>query len=273
MTAKLLLDSRKTIVLIDASYYVFYRYFATMRWFTFQKKEFDISTIVENKEFVSNFLKHLDSDIKKICKKWKTDVKNIVFCADCQRCNIWRIDIYPEYKASRAQNANFNGNIFNVFTEHIQKQGLVKISFDRLEADDVIYLTQSKLKHLTKCNIVIITNDNDYLQLADSSVSIYNMQFKDITQRGTKNAKADLYYKALYGDKSDNIQKIASFLTKEKAQQISMLDDKQLIQWLNNNLLLEKFNFNMNLISFERIPVDYVKRFYANISISMDKLT
>lgn len=32
------LDYSKNIILIDSSYYVFYRYFATLRWFLFQKK-------------------------------------------------------------------------------------------------------------------------------------------------------------------------------------------------------------------------------------------
>ena len=265
-------NEKQPIILVDCSYYVFYRYFATMRWFTFQKKEFSVETITENQEFVSSFIKHIESDLKKLCKKWKTDVKNIVFCTDCQRSKIWRNDIYKEYKASRIQNVNFNGKIFNIFYDFLKKKEIQKIWFERLEADDVIYLLQNKLKKMVDSLLVIITNDNDYLQLADTNIMIINMQFKDITLRGTQNARSDLHYKAIYGDKSDNIQKIATFVTKDKAQTLSQLNDNELSKWLLENNLADKFAFNMNLISFENIPSDYVKRFYDNIYISLYQL-
>lgn len=261
-------NQNNPVVLIDSSYYVFYRYFATMRWFTFQKKEFDVETIADNQEFIDSFIKHFESDLKKICKKWKTDVKNIIFCTDCQRCKIWRNDIFKEYKGSRIQNVNFNGKIFNIFNDYLDQHKIKKIWGDRLEADDVIYLIQNKLKKTTKAGIVIITNDNDYLQLADTGISIINMQYKDITLRGTKDPMVDLYNKAIYGDKSDNIPKIASFITKEKALQLASLNSKDLKEWLIENNLLDKFNFNINLISFEKIPTEYVKKFYDNVNIS-----
>jgi DNA polymerase-1 len=261
-------NTNKPIILIDGSYYVFYRYFATMRWFTFQKKEFEVETITENEEFVNSFIKHFESDLRKLCKKWKTDIKNVVFCTDCQRCKIWRNDIYKEYKASRTQNVNFNGKIFNISYDYLHKIGIKKIWVERLEADDVIYLIQNKVKKMCKSDIIIITNDNDYLQLADTNVTIMNMQFKDITLRGTQNARSDLQCKAIYGDKSDNIQKIASFITKEKANTLSQLSDVELKKWLVENNLTEKYAFNMNLISFENIPAEYVKKFYDMIQIS-----
>jgi 5'-3' exonuclease len=263
------LNDTKPIILIDGSYYVFYRYFATMRWFSFQKKEFEIESITNNQEFIESFIKHLESDLKKICKKWKTDLKNIVFCTDCQRCKIWRNDIYKDYKASRVQNANFNGNIFNIFYEHLNKLEIKKIWFERLEADDIIYLVQNKLKKMCDTKIVIITNDNDYLQLADKNIIIMNMQLKDITLRGTQNARCDLHCKAIYGDKSDNIQKIASFITKDSAKNLSHLNDEDLKKWLNDNGLMDRFQFNMNLISFEHIPIEYVKQFYDHVQIGL----
>jgi 5'-3' exonuclease len=262
------LDKAKPVVLIDGSYYVFYRYFATLRWFTFQKKDIDIESIIENKEYIDSFIKHINSDIKKICKKWKTNVNNIIFCTDCQRCKIWRNDLYKEYKGTRIQNANFNSRIFNTFNDYIQKHSLKKVFFERLEADDVIYLIQDKLKYSISSSIIIITNDNDYLQLVDKNIVIMNMQFKDISLRGNKNPIINLNYKALYGDKSDNILKITSSLTKDKALALAELNDTDLNKWLIENNLLDKFMFNMHLISFEHIPTEYVKKFYENIIIS-----
>ena len=264
-------DNSKPIVLIDSGYYVFYRYFATMRWFVFQKKEFDISTITENEEFVSSFMKHSESDIKKICRKWKTIPGNIVFCTDCQRSNIWRNDLYKDYKGSRVQNTNFNAKIFNVFNDYVMKKHLKKIGFERLEADDIVYLIQKQIKNISKSEIVIISNDNDYLQLAnDDRISILNMQFKDITLRGSQNARCDLVNKAIYGDKSDNIHKIASFITKEKALELSVLEQSELQKWIDDNNLNEKFDFNMSLVSFEKIPENLIENFYKTIEIVIE---
>ena len=129
-------------------------------------------------------------------------------------------------------------------------------------------LFKKKMKEISDCNIVIITNDNDYLQLAtDDQTTIMNMQFKDITSRGCQNAKFDLYNKAIYGDKSDNIHKIAPFITKEKSLEVSCLDYEDMLSWLKENDLIEKFQFNMNLVSFENIPVEMVKSFYNSVEI------
>jgi len=258
-------DKSKSIILVDSSYYVFYRYFATLRWFIFQKKEINVNEITTNEEYVASFIKHMNADINKICKKWNTVKTNIVFCCDCQRCNIWRNDIFPEYKGNRVTNDNFNSSIFNVFYDNLEKLDLKKVQYDRLEADDVVYLLQNKLK--IDYNIVIISNDNDYLQLSDINVDIYNMQFKDITTRGQNNPKIDLYYKVIYGDKSDNITKILNTITKDKALEISKWDEKDIKKWVKKEGCLDKFNLNLNLVSFEKIPTDIKETFYKTVSI------
>lgn len=270
MTTIIDIFADKPVVLIDCSYYIFYRYFATMRWFTFQKKVFSIEDITDNNEFVESFLKHMKSDLSKICKRWKTDMQNIVFCADCPRSKIWRNDLYADYKGTRTPNANFNSKIFHIFNDYVTENSIMKINHDRLEADDVIYLTQERLKKLS--TVFIVTNDNDYLQLADTNVHVFNMQFKDITKRGSSDPKTDLYFKTIFGDKSDNIQKISS-VSKEKAQQLSTLPEKELKQWMEDNGLLERFDFNLSLISFQKIPRQYVNMFNDSLVINYTKST
>lgn len=257
------------IILIDTSYYVFYRYFATNRWFSFQNKEFNTEDIIENKEFTGSFIKHFESDLKKITKKWKTVPQNIVFCLDCQRCNIWRNDIYEQYKGNRVQNMNFNNKIFTFFIDHLSMTDLKVVHFDRLEADDVIFLIQDKLKQVSINNIIIISNDNDYLQIVSDRTTIVNMQFKDITLRGNKDGKVNLYHKAIFGDKSDNINKIASYITKEKSIELSKMNYENIIKWLEQHNLIEKFNNNMLLICFENIPKEISNNFYENLQISI----
>ena len=54
------------------------------------------------------------------------------------------------------------------------------LSGDNLEGDDVIAILHEQLVNNEK---IIITNDNDYIQLIDKKTKIVNMQFKDIVYR------------------------------------------------------------------------------------------
>jgi 5'-3' exonuclease len=268
--------NKSNIILIDSSYYVFHRYFATYRWFSFQNIDVLVDDIVENDVFITAFYKHINNDIKKICKKWNTNKDNIVFCVDCQRTEIWRNDIYNTYKATRTQKNNFNKKIFSIFNEYIDSLNFKYISQDRLEGDDVIYLSQKMIKsqlELSKnydIDIIIITNDNDFLQLVDKRVHIYNMQFKELMKRGYNNPKIDLLFKAIYGDKSDNIPKIGSGITKEKALMLSNMQDNERDKYIKECGYEEKYILNMMLISFENIPNEYREKFSNNVKILLE---
>jgi 5'-3' exonuclease len=262
--------NKNNIILIDCSYYVFHRYFATYRWFSFQNIDVAVDDIINNEVFITAFYKHINNDIKKICKKWNTNKNNIVFCVDCQRTEIWRNDIYNTYKATRVQKNNFNKKIFSIFNDYIKTLDFKHISQDRLEGDDVIYLSQKMIKKqleilkINDINIVIITNDNDFLQLVDKNVHIYNMQFKELLTRGYNDPKIDLLFKAIYGDKSDNISKIGTGITKEKALMLSNMQDIEREKYIKDNGYEDKFRLNMMLISFENIPNEYTEIFSNN---------
>ena len=250
--------NKNNIILIDSSYYVFHRYFATYRWFSFQKIDVSIDDIINNDIFINAFYKHINKE-------------NIVFCLDCQRSDIWRNDIYNTYKATRTQKNNFNKKIFSVFNDYIKSLDFKYISQDRLEGDDVIYLSQKMIKthieSIKNLEIIIITNDNDFLQLVDKHVHIYNMQFKELMKRGYNDPKIDLLFKAIYGDKSDNIPKIGSGITKEKALTLCNMQDYEREKYIKDNGYEDKFKLNMKLISFENIPVKYTEIFSNNIKM------
>ncbi len=262
--------NKNNIILIDCSYYVFHRYFATYRWFSFQNIDVAVDDIINNEVYITAFYKHINNDIKKICKKWNTNKNNIIFCVDCQRTEIWRNDIYNTYKATRVQKNNFNKKIFSIFNDYIKTLDFKHISQDRLEGDDVIYLSQKMIKKqleilkINDINIVIITNDNDFLQLVDKNVHIYNMQFKELLPRGYNDPKIDLLFKAIYGDKSDNISKIGTGITKEKALMLSNMQDIEREKYIKDNGYEDKFRLNMMLISFENIPNEYTEIFSNN---------
>ena len=268
--------NKNNIILIDSSYYVFHRYFATYRWFSFQNIDVSVDDITSNEVFITAFYKHINNDIKKICKKWNTNKDNILFCVDCLRTEIWRNDIYDTYKATRVQKNNFNKKIFSIFSDYVNSLGFKYISQSRLEGDDVIYLSQRMIKTQLETlknndiSIIIITNDNDFLQLVDKQVHVYNMQFKELMKRGYNNPKIDLLFKAIYGDKSDNISKIGAGITKEKALMISNMADSDREKYIKDSGYEDKFLLNMKLISFENIPSEYTEIFNKNVRLIVE---
>lgn len=261
------INSNKPIIIIDGSYYIFNRYYATYKWFQFQDKHLDVDNLLDNEEFIMAFTRHMNNDFLKIQKKLKTTLNNILICMDCPRIDIWRNEIYPDYKATRTNKINFNKNIFNIFYDYIKDNKISILSYDNLEGDDVIYLLQKKIIDINdNVNIIIITNDNDYLQLISKNIKIINMQFKDISLRGTLNPKIDLLFKVIFGDKSDNIPKINTGLTKDKALKLALNDEERDKYILDNNLK-NKFDINMTLICLDRIPEKLCKNFYKYLNI------
>ena len=248
--------TKDPIVLIDCSYYIFYRYFATKKWITFQKDNTDI-------DFIKSFEKHFVNDMKKICKKFKTQPSNIYFGVDCIRNTIWRNEYLDSYKKQRIDNPEFNRDIFDYFKKEIAINHKLKlISGNKLEADDVIALIHNKIKD--KVNVIIITNDSDYVQLKDTNSTIINMQLKDITLKYNINNYS--IYKALVGDKSDNIRRVGR-ITKVQAGNLITKSLSDIELWLSDNNLLTEFNNNMRLIDFKYIPEDLSNNLFNNINI------
>jgi hypothetical protein len=96
------------------------------------------------------------------------------------------------------------------------------------------------------------------------------MQFKELKNRGYDDAIVDLNFKAIYGDKSDNIPKIGTGITKDKAIALAKLSKNELNKYLIDNNLLDNYEFNMNLISFEKIPQKYIDIYNINNKIMLE---
>jgi 5'-3' exonuclease len=256
------------VILIDTSYFIFYRYFSTVKWYKYKQKNIDFSRIHEDDVFVIAFLKHALSDFTKICKQWKTTLSQLVFCCDCYRECIWRNDFIDGYKQQRIQSAEFNPYIFALFYKHLedkQKEWDTKVLYiDKLEADDIAYLTKKTLqeKGWTE-QIIIITNDNDYLQVIDEQTRIFNMNGKgnDIAKRSCGDPKKDLRIKMIMGDKSDNIQPIHSGIGPVTATKLAALSDDELEVYLAKKNCKDIYENNRKLIDFEMIPSSHVKTF------------
>jgi 5'-3' exonuclease len=272
-SATINLTANKPVIIIDQSYYIFNRYYATYSWYKrWADKELDHENIENNDEFILSFFRHFENDMKKLTKKFKTVKTNIIFCIDCCRSEIWRNEIYSNYKLTRTKKTNFNSVIFNLFENYIHNYNYNYCSYERLEADDIAYLLQRKIKDEYKSmKVIIVTNDNDYLQMYDANTHIINMQMKDLTLRLKNNPITELEFKIIYGDKSDNIQKIQTGLNKDAALRLAMLPENDRNKYLNENNLFHKYQLNKQLVDLREIPKQLMEAFYNKYNITVKK--
>ena len=220
-----------TFIFVDGSYYNFYRYYALMQWWKNAYPEEPLDDPYQNEKFVEKFKKTHVENLQQIPKKLKLN-KNInpilIVGKDCKRENIWRNEIFPNYKANRAngiEDGFMGGPFFKMAYEDelFQKGGAKAIlKHPRLEADDCIAISVKYL--ITKypeCTIYIITSDRDYLQLNSHNVFLYNLTYKNIAENksSTGNPKMDLEIKIIMGDTSDNIPSVfPKMWTKNRAK-------------------------------------------------------
>jgi 5'-3' exonuclease len=257
-------------------------------------KTLDLTQFVMNDEFVARFsnlfekcLLHLLKIYFNIKRKNFTNV-TVIFAKDCPRCDIWRMDIYPQYKASRyvhKPNDLFDSKIFDHVYKIILPYLMDKYSFvkccssHQAEADDVIaiisYYLQDENELFNTEKTIIITNDNDYLQLLDVVDGIYNLQGKDLSYKSLEGcAKKNMLLKVLIGDPSDNIKGIFP-----KTRTNSLLSNHNNIEdiekeWytIASTKQLEAYNLNKTLICFSNIPTpiseDIKQDFYNQTILS-----
>ena len=117
-----------TLLLVDNSYNAFYRINATMTWFKLSHPDIDFNEEFcweENEEFLNKLRKMYLSSLNKIIKKHNIDSRNIYFCMDCSRKDIWRMELYNDYKKNRSTNTNLGGIFKYIYNSIIPE--LVKL--------------------------------------------------------------------------------------------------------------------------------------------------
>ena len=108
------------ILLIDGSYYQFYRYHALLKWWKYSNSDNELGEPVENKLFMERFEKVFISKIKEFIKKLKLINPMIIVANDCHRKDIWRMELSPKYKANREYDSNWSGKrVFEYVTNNL----------------------------------------------------------------------------------------------------------------------------------------------------------
>jgi 5'-3' exonuclease len=271
-------NENNTYIFIDGSYYCFYRYYSLLNWWKLAFPEIPLYNPIENETFVDKYKKTFIENIQNLQKNLKIN-KNInpifIVGKDCKRENIWRLELFKDYKANRDKGNDdlFKGGPFFQLTYEeklFEQAGITKILKHRhLEADDCIALYVKKLlKNQDNCNIYIITSDKDYLQLVEPRVKLYNLSFKNLAEQKSSFGcpQKDLFCKILTGDTSDNIPSVLKKCGPKTA--LKCFSDKEyFVDRLSVEHANDKFQLNQKLIDFNYIPENLVTEFYESINL------
>jgi 5'-3' exonuclease len=265
-----------TFIFVDGSYYNFYRYFALMQWWKNAYPDEPLDDPTQNEKFVEKFKKTHVDNLLNMPKKLKIskDIKPIMIVGrDCKRENIWRNELFPQYKANRAngpEDGFMGGPFFKMaYDEELFIKGGAKaiLKHPKLEADDCIALS---VKHLVnrypQCHIYIITSDRDYLQLNAHNVDLYNLTYKNIAEKNsTGDAKNDLEIKIIMGDTSDNIPSVFPKCGPKTA--LKCIEDPEFFKKkMNDNPeYYKQYKLNQLLVNFNNIPENLVEEFMESI--------
>lgn len=164
---------------------------------------------------LAGYLKSVGSVIKHV------EPTRVVLVFDGQGGSTNKRYLYPEYKANRHINKITNWDIFDTQEEeseaitaqiirlidYLKCLPVDLISIDKIEADDVIgYLSQRFPE-----KVVILSTDQDYLQLVSENISVFSPVKKTIYYPETVEKEYGipphnfLLHKVVVGDKGDNV--------------------------------------------------------------------
>jgi len=274
------MSTNKSLILIDTSYTSFYRFFATIRWFSFAyPEEFKVLKLdnqydwVKNEIFIQKYEKmYLESIIKLIKKKVFIN-SNIIFCMDTPKEKLWRMEIQNDYKSGRCDLSlkhNFKTTFDYTYNVMIPKfielnKNINKIRIDEVEADDIIAsICIYNDKNNSTQQIYLVSGDEDFLQLGNDNIIFINYKKKKPFVLTKQEAELSLLTKIINGDKSDCIPSIIPKGKRVNKKELIGSNDI-LKKYLELNLDSKKqYDKNRLMIDFNNIPKKYYNKIIKN---------
>lgn len=152
----------------------------------FFRAKFGVSNGTEREMLAPLLLHVIFSMFRNTCDKFKPD--GIVIASD--GCGSWRYDLYPSYKANRLEKMDKKTPAEIMIDEEAKRcleedlipfldneTNIPLLRYNKMEADDVI----ARFIALHPNDIVIIvSSDNDFVQLLNDNVFIYNAMLERI---------------------------------------------------------------------------------------------
>lgn len=271
--------SDQVFILVDTSYWIFYRYFAIMQWWKHAKSEIDLNNNpYDNEEFVEKFIKTFVESLEGFKKKQKLHKQRskpatpctIIAARDCPRKEIWRNSLYNSYKETRDKDDSFMGGPFfkEVYQENnklLYEAGVNHVlRFPNLEGDDIVAICKKIIRQkYPEALIIILANDHDYCQLLDDYTEIINFQNKNLRESKKVFVEPDknLFYKIVLGDKSDNILPIFKKCGPKTCEKYYTNKDLFLEALAKDSGAQDKYQLNKKLVDFNEIPGELANKF------------
>lgn len=247
-------------LLVDTSYVVFYRYFATKQWYRRAHDYVDDETMIQDTIFTDMFVKKTKDCLAKIVKQYTIPWENIIFARDCPRNEIWRLELLPSYKGTRVCQKNcrtsFN-QIRHIILELIRSHNVKSIGVSTAEADDVIAVCHKYLMASGQAtNCYILASDTDYFQLLSEHTKLLRLDNRDPMKSFSGNAQEELLAKIIGGDVSDCIPKCFPNCGKKTSFNLAKNPDELSARLGESSEANKQFQLNQQLIDFNHIPLE-----------------
>jgi len=158
-----------------------------------------------------------------------------------------RKQLYPNYKANRAVKTAFNRYAefaslqdeqesmkkqFGRMIEYLQCLPITTMAIDNIEADDAIAYIANEIFTEPQNRITIVSTDRDFLQLVNNRITVWSPVKKImytpnvIREEFGLDSKNYLLYRALTGDKSDNIPGVNGIGLKTMLKQYPIMTEE-----------------------------------------------
>ena len=203
-------------------------------------------------------------------KKFRKEYGEMVIACDSK--NVWRREVFPNYKAGRKANRAKSEHdwdaifsmLHNIKDEIRNFLPYKVIEIETAEADDIIATLVNRLQRRTGPNhakkVLILSGDKDFIQLHNDNVRQYNPVLSKFVGKGET---PSIYIKEhiLKGDRSDGVPNVLSddnvFVEGRRQRPLSK---KKIEAWVNEMIMTfteeEQKNYNRNrqLIDLSCIP-------------------
>jgi 5'-3' exonuclease len=203
-------------------------------------------------------------------KKFRKEYGEMVIACDSK--NVWRREVFPNYKAGRKANRAKSEHdwdaifsmLHNIKDEIRNFLPYKVIEIETAEADDIIATLVNRLQRRTGPNhakkVLILSGDKDFIQLHNDNVRQYNPVLSKFVGKGET---PSIYIKEhiLKGDRSDGVPNVLSddnvFVEGRRQRPLSK---KKIESWVNEVFMTfteeEQKNYSRNrkLIDLSCIP-------------------
>ena len=202
--------SSKRLVLVDGSGYIFRAFYG-------------LPSMTRSDGTPVNAVYGFTSMLLKLSEDMKNDNIAVVFDAGK---NTFRNKIFPEYKANRSEPPEDLIPQFSLIREATSAIGLPAFELEGYEADDIIATFVKKAKAL-KMKSLIVSSDNDLMQLVQEDVSLYDPMkniyqgYDEVVEKFGVPPSLVVDVQSLAGDSSDNIPGVPGIGLKIAAQLIN----------------------------------------------------